>query len=1309
MKHLTNIRRSLTAGIILVALLLFNKLSVGLDVVHAQEELVVPTPGMVITQDVTFRPGEYYFPNGEGIVIAADNITVDGNGAVLVGPGRAGDPESFLGTAVTSTGHSNVVLKNLTAKGFQLGLKVTNGQNWTITGNNFSDNYTDPDFGWGDGPNFGAVMLVSVHRSAITNNRGERVWNGLHLRYSNENTIRDNYFSHCSNVCLKMWASSRNLIENNVMNYGIRVAPGEVHARDSTSVLIETGSNDNRFLYNDFTHGGDGVFIRPLNGYLSTGNYFEGNDASYAHNNAWECWSPGNIFIRNKGNYSSYGFWLGGSDHTVLISNEAAYNGTIKANAPEPFGNAGIAVVKGSSSHFIMAGNYIHDNKNVGVAIGYKPGYEAYHWIIQQNRIENNATYGIYMYDTRWVDLAGNVLTGNGQGAIYRGSNVSDIFEREATMDDKAPEAHATISARTVYVGEPVTFDASASSDPQGRELMFRWDLGDGDISESPLVTHTYVDPGFYRVGLTVNNGHLADLTWFDVYVTLKGTEVGTEGVDASSWQAKIPARTVEWVVDSSPPDRLGNPALRSGAAPNLDRGIVREVVVPEGSPTLSFDTYYQIEQGYDFGFVQVSTDGGHTFRSLANEHTTTQTANDAIQLVKDNVPGFTGESGGWRTETFDLSQYAGQTLLLAFRYVTDPGVDEPGWWVDNIRVGTQLISDGSTLDGWSPLVIEEESPYAHIKIDSDHRVVGNDSVRIESNAATGIWSYFAPDGTWDLSDKDYVALWISFAHEVVGGFNDPQPVIRLMTDDSNYLEYTPRVNYLNPSTVPYSEARDGWQWLQIPLSGNADWVRTSYGRPDISHVRSIEIATHGSSGRYKLWLDGLIFGTNPPEPQITPNIALNSEAQGYPSPEASYTFNGDWNLPEYDNLWAPLDGYTNNGKIWSNWNSGHRYDWYEVRFEYPREINKLVLDFVSFGSRLQPPRSFQVFYWQDGAWYEVENQDRSSSAPVEGTNTVTFDPVFTDKVRVRVENASSRKGRGTYVGISELELFNTRNIAGNSKGSSAGLGTPEPVVSSNLDPSWLPLDGSIKPSSTWKPDVGDNNPSYGVDFHRLKLFNRVTFYLSERGLPSEVRVQYWTGSSWADVAHPLWMSNRIVAGRNIVSFDTVRSRKIRIIFPNNSRPQLLELEVVNANLLAGREITPSASYTSPYDTLWGPLDGSYASSPRWTSWNSHNAQDWYAVDLGVEMVFSRVNLFFYNDNGGVQPPSDYRVQYWDGNSWVDVQETLRYPAQPSEGFNTVIFEPVRSRKVRVLGTNQNPVNFGVYIGLTEIELFRWE
>ena len=49
----------------------------------------------------------------------------------------------------------------------------------------------------------------------------------------------------------------------------------------------------------------------------------------------------------------------------------------------------------------------------------------------------------------------------------------------------------------------------------------------------------------------------------------------------------------------------------------------------------------------------------------------------------------------------WDLSSYRGGTILVAFRYVTDSGVDLPGWWIDDVSVGDQSISDGSSLDGF--------------------------------------------------------------------------------------------------------------------------------------------------------------------------------------------------------------------------------------------------------------------------------------------------------------------------------------------------------------------------------------------------------------------------------------------------------------------------------------------------------------------------------------------------------------------------------------------------------------------------------
>ena len=79
-------------------------------------------------------------------------------------------------------------------------------------------------------------------------------------------------------------------------------------------------------------------------------------------------------------------------------------------------------------------------------------------------------------------------------------------------------------------VGQPACWDASGNRDPAGLPLSFRWDLGDGTLSESPHVEHTFDKPGFYRLGLTIDNEHLSDLAWRDVYAVEDLPEVGTEG-----------------------------------------------------------------------------------------------------------------------------------------------------------------------------------------------------------------------------------------------------------------------------------------------------------------------------------------------------------------------------------------------------------------------------------------------------------------------------------------------------------------------------------------------------------------------------------------------------------------------------------------------------------------------------------------------------------------------------------------------------------------------------------------------------------
>jgi bacillopeptidase F (M6 metalloprotease family) len=139
---------------------------------------------------------------------------------------------------------------------------------------------------------------------------------------------------------------------------------------------------------------------------------------------------------------------------------------------------------------------------------------------------------------------------------------------------------------------------------------------------------------------------------------------------------------------------------LWSGSGNLVDNWAIFEAT---GGGTLTFDTSYDIEDYWDFGFVQVSTDGGYTWTSLGNAYTTSAHDPGAHPTVVANVPGLTGQSAGWVTMSFDLSAYAGD-ILIAFRYVTDWATVYEGWYIDNVYVNSTLISDGSSTDAFMSL-----------------------------------------------------------------------------------------------------------------------------------------------------------------------------------------------------------------------------------------------------------------------------------------------------------------------------------------------------------------------------------------------------------------------------------------------------------------------------------------------------------------------------------------------------------------------------------------------------------------------------
>src|SRR4051812_49387308 len=143
-------------------------------------------PPLVLTESTQLDPAKTY----SRIVIKASNITIDGKGAWLIGA-TEGKPKDFKGTAIEAEGVDGVTLKNVNAKGFETGLKVTSASGWTIENCNFSDNFHHPDFGWGENGRRGGIVLTQVKNSTLRSNKANRVWDACVLVGSDSNKLEE--------------------------------------------------------------------------------------------------------------------------------------------------------------------------------------------------------------------------------------------------------------------------------------------------------------------------------------------------------------------------------------------------------------------------------------------------------------------------------------------------------------------------------------------------------------------------------------------------------------------------------------------------------------------------------------------------------------------------------------------------------------------------------------------------------------------------------------------------------------------------------------------------------------------------------------------------------------------------------------------------------------------------------------------------------------------------------------------------------------------------------------------------------------
>lgn len=148
-----------------------------------------------------------------------------------------------------------------------------------------------------------------------------------------------------------------------------------------------------------------------------------------------------------------------------------------------------------------------------------------------------------------------------------------------------------------------------------------------------------------------------------------------------------------------------GEMAFWSNKGDESDMTLTRsfDLTGAEGQVTLSYWVWYDIEEGWDYVYLEVSEDDGDTWTILE-----TPSGTDDDPSGNSYGWAYTGPSGGgstarWIQEQIDLSQFAGQEIQLRFEYVTDAAVNGEGLLLDDVAIDAIGYAEDFEQDdgGW--------------------------------------------------------------------------------------------------------------------------------------------------------------------------------------------------------------------------------------------------------------------------------------------------------------------------------------------------------------------------------------------------------------------------------------------------------------------------------------------------------------------------------------------------------------------------------------------------------------------------------
>src|SRR5207244_1326491 len=127
----------------------------------------------------------------------------------------------------------------------------------------------------------------------------------------------------------------------------------------------------------------------------------------------------------------------------------------------------------------------------------------------------HNDTITQFVFDSTLNLWVGQYTPGNEPGGLWSltvagADSTSPVNSGKATktiqLQDRLPTAIFSFTSGTILTAVSVSFDGTASFDPDGTIVGYSWDFGDGSTGSGATPSHSYSVAGIYTAKLNVTD-----------------------------------------------------------------------------------------------------------------------------------------------------------------------------------------------------------------------------------------------------------------------------------------------------------------------------------------------------------------------------------------------------------------------------------------------------------------------------------------------------------------------------------------------------------------------------------------------------------------------------------------------------------------------------------------------------------------------------------------------------------------------------------------------------------------------------------